>query len=167
MTSSDQPHLFRIRPVGIWMGSQPSRQQGATVFRATVLGQARLTRSHPRCLTQPRGTGLCSTSCVGVTKPLRIRLSRRKGFRLQAASRDVNGLLAVKVARPGRWGNPFVIGRHGSQASCVQRYRGWLVQPAQEALLKTARSALRGKNLACWCEIGTPCHADVLLALVN
>ena len=26
---------------------------------------------------------------------------------------------------------------------------------------------LRGKNLACWCKPGTPCHADVLLALAN
>ena len=26
---------------------------------------------------------------------------------------------------------------------------------------------LRGKNLACWCPIGQPCHADVLLELAN
>jgi len=26
---------------------------------------------------------------------------------------------------------------------------------------------LRGKNLACWCRIGEPCHADVLLSLAN
>lgn len=26
---------------------------------------------------------------------------------------------------------------------------------------------LRGKNLACWCPIGAPCHADVLLELAN
>lgn len=26
---------------------------------------------------------------------------------------------------------------------------------------------LRGKNLACWCKPGTPCHADVLLRLAN
>ncbi len=26
---------------------------------------------------------------------------------------------------------------------------------------------LRGKNLACWCRIGSCCHADVLLELVN
>lgn len=28
-------------------------------------------------------------------------------------------------------------------------------------------SSLRGKNLACWCPIGQPCHADVLLELAN
>ena len=26
---------------------------------------------------------------------------------------------------------------------------------------------LRGKNLACWCKPGTPCHADTLLRLAN
>jgi hypothetical protein len=26
---------------------------------------------------------------------------------------------------------------------------------------------LRGKNLACWCPLDQPCHADVLLELVN
>jgi hypothetical protein len=29
------------------------------------------------------------------------------------------------------------------------------------------RKALRGKNLACWCKPGTPCHADVLLEIAN
>jgi hypothetical protein len=26
---------------------------------------------------------------------------------------------------------------------------------------------LRGKNLACWCKLGQPCHADILLELSN
>lgn len=26
---------------------------------------------------------------------------------------------------------------------------------------------LRGKNLACWCPLNQPCHADVLLKLAN
>lgn len=26
---------------------------------------------------------------------------------------------------------------------------------------------LRGKNLACWCKPGTPCHADVLINIAN
>lgn len=28
-------------------------------------------------------------------------------------------------------------------------------------------SELRGKNLSCWCPIGSPCHADILLELAN
>lgn len=26
---------------------------------------------------------------------------------------------------------------------------------------------LRGKNLACWCALDQPCHADVLLEVAN
>ena len=46
-----------------------------------------------------------------MTKPVRLRLSRAKGFDLQAHSLAVNGLPAVVVARPGIWGNPFVVGK--------------------------------------------------------
>lgn len=28
-------------------------------------------------------------------------------------------------------------------------------------------SGLRGKDLACWCPLGQPCHADVLLEVAN
>lgn len=100
-------------------------------------------------------------------KPVRLTLSRRKGFNLQAASHAANGLAAVTVARPSRWGNPFVIGRDGSQADCVAMYREWLHWPAQSTLRAEAAAALAGYNLACWCAPGTPCHGDVLLAHVN
>jgi len=33
--------------------------------------------------------------------------------------------------------------------------------------LDEIRAELRGKNLACWCPINHPCHADVLLELAN
>jgi hypothetical protein len=29
------------------------------------------------------------------------------------------------------------------------------------------RACLRGKNLACWCPLDQPCHADVLLEMAN
>ena len=100
-------------------------------------------------------------------KPVRLSLSRRKGFNLQAASHARNGLAAVVVARPSRWGNPFIIGRDGTQAQCVTRYRQWLRQARQRGLRQAACTALRGYNLACWCAPGAPCHADILLGLVN
>jgi hypothetical protein len=102
-----------------------------------------------------------------MAKPLRLTLSRHKGFNLQATSRAANGLSAVTVARPSGWGNRFVIGRDGTQAECVARFRAWLVRPEQAALRQEAEVALRGKNLACWCAPGTPCHGDILLKLVN
>lgn len=30
-----------------------------------------------------------------------------------------------------------------------------------------AMETLRGKDLACWCKLGEPCHGDVLLELAN
>ena len=100
-------------------------------------------------------------------EPIRLQLSRTKGFKLQAISLAANGRDAVIVARPSRWGNPFVIGRDGSQADCVARYRTWLQAPAQRTLRSDAKQLLQGRNLACWCKAGSPCHADSLLALVN
>lgn len=42
-----------------------------------------------------------------MTAPVRMRLSRAKGFNLQQASLALNGLPAVNVCRPTKWGNPF------------------------------------------------------------
>ncbi|MEX3008969.1 DUF4326 domain-containing protein [Hoeflea sp. TYP-13] len=117
-----------------------------------------------------------------MTKPVRIQLSRRRGFDLQARSRAINGLPAVSVARPGPWGNPFVIGREfvrdkmtpgGGQISgvvgdaehAVRLYRRFTAR--EVALQVKTYQQLRGKNLACWCKPGEPCHADVLLEIAN
>jgi hypothetical protein len=117
-------------------------------------------------------------------RPVRLRLSRRKGFNLQEHSRAVHGLEGVAVTRgPGRkWGNPFVTGRDGDAAYCVSLYRalasGFIaisakagIEEQKEAMdairAPSMREALRGRNLACACAIGAPCHADVLLELAN
>lgn len=42
-----------------------------------------------------------------MVKPIRLQLSRRKGFDLQALSRETNGLPAIVVSRPSRHGNPY------------------------------------------------------------
>jgi hypothetical protein len=112
-------------------------------------------------------------------RPVRLQLSRRKGFNLQTHSRAYNGLEAVNVARPGKWGNPFIVGQHGKRDYCValfiHMFEGLLCisvdhecVEAQKAYPKTERmfKELKGKNLACWCHAG-PCHADVLLELAN
>lgn len=46
-----------------------------------------------------------------MTKPVRLQLSRRKGFNLQALSLATNGLPAVNCARPTLYSNPFPIGK--------------------------------------------------------
>lgn len=131
-----------------------------------------------------------------MSAPKRVRLSRAKGARL--------GRGVENVARPTRWGNPYVIDADiqidGEQEGNVGEYsardpllfslgglsmtpaiavalyaKGWddIVASANEgdehdqALLADAVRQLRGKDLACWCPLDAPCHADVLLRIVN
>jgi hypothetical protein len=109
---------------------------------------------------------------------------RVKGFDLQASSRALNGLSAMTVTRPGRWGNPFgiaeVAARFGleseaAQAKAVVIYGEWiegLLDPALDPgrappTVVELVAELGGRNLACWCKPGTPCHADLLIGLAN
>ena len=85
----------------------------------------------------------------------------------------------VKVDRTTKWGNPFIVGKHGTRAECVYLFEillGGLIcvtrdnAKAQEEYLEMARrdrEQLRGKNLACWCPLDAPCHADALLMMSN
>jgi hypothetical protein len=51
----------------------------------------------------------------------------------------------------------------------VELYRWRLTEAPmpQCAELRARLEGLRGKNLACWCPLHQPCHADVLLELAN
>ena len=53
----------------------------------------------------------------------------------------------------------------------VQRFNGcdnYLGVPYDDRpTLTEIRAALRGRDLACWCPLDQPCHADVLLSLAN
>ncbi|MBX9841815.1 MAG: DUF4326 domain-containing protein [Xanthobacteraceae bacterium] len=69
----------------------------------------------------------------------------------------------VYIGRPSKWGNPFVIGRDGSRAEVIAKYRAWIV--AQPELMN-ALDELRGRDLVCFCA-PCACHGDVLLALAN
>lgn len=84
----------------------------------------------------------------------------------------------VSVCRPGVYGNPFIVGVDGTAAECVEKFRA-----AWADALKSARTPprhppmpfgvpvyigpLKGKDLACWCSLDAPCHADVLLEIAN
>jgi hypothetical protein len=101
-----------------------------------------------------------------MTKPVRLQLSRRKGFNLQALSRSVNGLEAVNVARPSQWGNPFPITKRFPASAAVRDFRTFVESQLLNGVGYPLRQ-LEGKNLACFCKPGEPCHADVLLELAN
>jgi hypothetical protein len=121
-------------------------------------------------------------------KPVRLQLSRRKGFSLQAVSQAANGLPAVKVSRPSRFGNPVTKDdfdaisaalasaglpplRGAWQDHAVKCFDAWIggeiPELGEPPTIEEIVEALRGRNLACWCPPGSPCHADVLLELAN
>lgn len=107
--------------------------------------------------------------------PKRIQMARQRPWRAENPD-------AVVVARPSKWGNPWAVSRDARQgrwvvkadfeasselhltreeavASAVRWFRAWAWR------LDTA--PLRGRDLACWCPLGQPCHADVLLEIAN
>jgi hypothetical protein len=64
----------------------------------------------------------------------------------------------ASVTRPGKWGNPYTVEEYGRDQA-IRLYREWLVGKDL--------SELHGKDLACYCRLDEPCHADVLLELAN
>lgn len=105
--------------------------------------------------------------------PVRIRRSRVKGSRLQSP----NALPIAVVSRPSKWGNPYSAALahvHETQkaalrAASVAQFRHALLtrDPALGFSVDDVRRELSGKNLACWCPLDEPCHADVLLEVAN
>ena len=117
--------------------------------------------------------------------PKRVKLERVAGWRMPPDT--------VKVSRPGKWGNPFVVWYgadsfgvdrwHVSDGSChwqadskdaatalaVEKYEHWLRSWLANQIVAPHHvlHELRGKHLACWCDLDKPCHADVLLRYAN
>jgi hypothetical protein len=114
----------------------------------------------------------------------RIQRKRTKGWKMPEG--------AVYVGRPTKWGNPFVAhtdpdqryGRCVAAAIAVDSFRRMVTNgmmwssipahrwpkgsiPARWAMVIDVERELRGKDLACWCRLDQPCHADVLLELAN
>jgi hypothetical protein len=100
------------------------------------------------------------------TKPVRIQRKRTKGWKM-----PVN---TIYVGRPTRFGNPFKVGEVNTDTGeivtlekCLEYFRFYLHRKYQGAALAEFLEPLRGKDLACFCKSGQPCHADILLELAN
>jgi hypothetical protein len=118
--------------------------------------------------------------------PKRIQRSRTKGWKMPEG--------AVYVGCGTDFGNPYPISKgrstwqgvttdiwqvgtcnghamwfrdskSGAAELSVRAFRAYC--PPRSALAEAARRVLRGKDLACWCKLDEPCHADVLLELAN
>jgi hypothetical protein len=117
-------------------------------------------------LPTPRsGVGLNELLASETTAmPERIQLKRTKGWRMPPNT--------VKVDRTTKWGNPFRVGMPNvpDAAAAIALFKSAMEReelPGDSFELGVLKTELRGKNLACWCRIGEPCHADVLLSLAN
>lgn len=95
-----------------------------------------------------------------MAKPKRIQRERKKGWCMPPNT--------VYVGRPGKWGNPFDLKNHTRQ-SALDLYRAWIDDEINIAPdnLAEIKAELGGKDLACWCRLDQPCHADVLLMLAK
>ena len=94
--------------------------------------------------------------------PTRLQRKRTRGYRLPEGAKS--------VTRPGPFGNPFPVSRFGDPAAhdeAIARFRAWIEEPEQAPLVDRIRRELRGRDLACYCAPGLPCHADVLLEIAN
>jgi hypothetical protein len=49
----------------------------------------------------------------------------------------------------------------------VRRYRDDLLAGRLAITVEHVRSELRGRDLACYCPLDEPCHADVLIEVAN
>lgn len=103
----------------------------------------------------------------------RIQRKRSKGWRMPENT--------VSVCRPGVFGNPFSVLPNRRAGSRVGGAMGYLAVPTVEdaiecfelylkekpELVELIKKELRGKNLACWCSLDKPCHADTLIRIAN
>lgn len=97
--------------------------------------------------------------------PKRIQMSRQKPWRKDNPD-------AVIVARPTKWGNRFAVGDSyltRKMGNAKVKDRAHAVELFCEFQLPRMKDVarLRGKDLACWCPLDEPCHADVLLKYAN
>lgn len=113
-------------------------------------------------------------------KPTRIQRKRAKGWRMPENT--------VYVGRPSKFGNPYRIIEVQKDCFNLAHISGdltllvaWAIpkeMAIELAVMKfkdaltinhkvTIKKELAGKNLACFCPVGQPCHADVLLEIAN
>lgn len=98
-------------------------------------------------------------------KPVRVPRKRMKGWRMPEN--------AVYVGRGSTWGNDYKIGSIGfGKLGIIKSTKGAIRSYKAELMAKlffrpNLLNEIKGKNLACWCPLDRPCHADVLLELAN
>jgi hypothetical protein len=68
------------------------------------------------------------------------------------------------IMRGTPWGNPFVVGKHGTREECVEKFCAWVCD--QPDLIERARRELRGCDLVCCCSPRL-CHGHIWIEIIN
>ena len=90
-------------------------------------------------------------------QPKRIQRRRTKGWRMPKNT--------LYVGRGSKWGNPFVVCSYRTAEQAVDEYKKSIAK--FDDCKEYIQRELKGKNLACWCPLDSPCHADILLDIAN
>jgi hypothetical protein len=116
--------------------------------------------------------------------PVRVQRKRTKGYKMPPNTKS--------VTRPGKFGNPYKIGMHNvwdiKDLKTGKSLKDYLIEKngenkyhdvedvllayrqniaASQAMQRLIKHYLKGKNLACFCPLDKPCHADILLEVAN
>lgn len=76
----------------------------------------------------------------------------------------------VYVGRPSQWANWNdwrEYGRLQAVSMFASQVMGYEDLEPDEYFISEVKRQLKGKDLACWCPLDEPCHADVLLKIAN
>ena len=177
--------------LGIVEGSRPDRHEGFRQHYPDGYRMAFAKYDHPgieaayqRNQEMTKNMPAQAAAERGASMPKRIQRKRTKGWKMPEG--------AVSVTRPGKFGNPFVVHHPNGPAtmqkamtpqmavasfeSMIAKEGGWFPVPlpwpkgkipSQFTTIEDVQRELRGKDLACWCPLDQPCHADILLREAN
>ena len=70
---------------------------------------------------------------------------------------------AVYIGRGSKWGNPFVIDKHGSRSEVIAKYEEYILGKPE---LLAQLHELKGKDVVCYCA-PQACHGNILVHMAN
>jgi len=154
------------------------------------VARIQMSRQHPWRADNPDAVNVARPSKWG--NPFRLRspmggLVHYGPRHLERFGRewDFEGRISANGTRHDMWfSRDDIIETHvrwATRAEVVELFRLTLTAPTPGMLMASPsraghfakvqhheiRTELAGKDLACWCQLGQPCHADVLLELAN
>lgn len=71
------------------------------------------------------------------------------------------------IGRGSIFGNPYVIGQHGTREECVGYYKQWFNFIIRDKRFLDEVLKLKGQTLGCFCFPGELCHGQVIVDFIN